>query len=103
LLPDIAAGLSAADSAPRRQPSDTAADTSHSAAAAATGSSSKREGPAASRWPEVTVNFTEGHFMVKSVLLEMSPKCEEAARELCKTEIHRSFSRFRAEMRANFR
>jgi hypothetical protein len=101
LLPDAAPGPSADDAAPWRQKPSTAADPSHSAAAA--GSTSKLADRAARRWPEVTVSLREDHFITKSVLLAMSHKCEEAARELCKTEIHRSFSVLRADMRANFR
>jgi hypothetical protein len=103
LLPDAAPGPSADDAAPWRQRPGTAADPPHSAATAAAGSTSKLADRAARPWPEVTVSLREGHFMAKSVLLEMSHKCEEAARELCKTEIHRSFSVLRADMRANFR
>jgi hypothetical protein len=102
LLPDAAGGPSADDDASWREAPDAMADPSHSAPAAPSGSTSKIEQAAARDWPAVTVKLGEGHFMAKRLLLAMSHKCEEAARELCKTEIHRTFSSFRAEMRANF-
>jgi hypothetical protein len=101
LLPDVATNSSPDDAAAWRQPPGTAAALPRSTAASP--STSKLADRSARSLPEVSVRLGEGHFMAKSVLRTMEHRVEEVARELCKTEIHRSFSLLRADMRANFR
>ncbi|HEX3656871.1 MAG TPA: hypothetical protein VHV55_13725 [Pirellulales bacterium] len=105
LLSDAAPGSPADGATLWRQQPGSAADSSHSAAGAASGSTwNERFTDRATRpLPEITVSLGEGHRMATRVLATKDHKIEALAREQCKNEIHRSFSLLRADMRANFR
>ncbi|HEX3655332.1 MAG TPA: hypothetical protein VHV55_05990 [Pirellulales bacterium] len=103
LLPDASPDSTTDEAAPWRQPSCAVADLPHVTAVSGTTGNAKFADVAARRLPEITVNLGEGHRMANRVLAAIGQKLEEAAREQCRNEIHRRFSLFRADMRANFR